>query len=56
MNDIYSYIPFEKQMQDHFKMSSKKCLREGNLKTSFNYLLMDPRIGENLPGEAQVSS
>lgn len=32
-----------------------KNYREGNLKTSFIYLLIDPRISDNLPGKSRVS-
>lgn len=32
-----------------------KKYREGNLKTSFIYLLIDPRISDNLPGQSRVS-
>lgn len=27
--------------------------REGHLKASFNYLLIDPRVSENLPARAK---
>lgn len=32
-----------------------KKYREGNLKTSFIYLLIDPRVSDNLPGQSRVS-
>lgn len=50
----YNYL--ERQMIDGFHLCPTKRFREGNLKTSFIYLLIDPRISENLPHEAQIIS
>lgn len=50
-------IPFEEEMVNFFKNSSitkNKMMREGHLKQSFIYLLIDPRISQNLPGESMV--
>lgn len=51
-------IEFETDMVNFFKNSScsnNKMMREGHLKQSFIYLLIDPRISQNLPGESMVS-
>lgn len=51
----YVTADFETKMSDHFQsldFNKAKC-REGSLKTSFIYLLIDPRISENLPGTAR---
>lgn len=53
VND-YGYL--ERQMIEGFHLCPTKRFREGNLKTSFIYLLIDPRISENLPGESQLIS
>lgn len=34
--------------------STAQTLREGHCKTSFVYLLIDPRVAENLVGESNV--
>lgn len=44
----------ERQMTEGFHLCPTKRFREGNLKTSFIYLLIDPRISENLSGESQL--
>lgn len=49
---IYEYGNLERLMIDSFNSSKK--FREGNLKTSFIYLLIDPRISENLLAELSV--
>lgn len=53
---IAEYKPLEAKMSDGFQNNQTKRLREGNLKTSFIYLLIDPRISENLPIESQVDN
>lgn len=40
---------------EYFESSeNKKQMREGHLKQSFVYMLIDPRISCNLPGESVV--
>lgn len=51
---INEYASLERQMIDSFQLGQRKNMREGNLKKSFNYLLIDPRIAENLLAEFQV--
>lgn len=51
---INEYASLERQMVNSFQTSAAKNMREGNLKKSFNYLLIDPRIAENLLAESQV--
>lgn len=53
---ISSFEELEKQMICGFSSCQGKVFREGNLKTSFNYLLIDPLISENLPGESRLIS
>lgn len=48
------YAPLERQMSISISQTALARLREGNLKMSFIYLLIDPRISENLPAESQV--
>lgn len=46
------YLDLEKQMTDYFQNSlQSRRWREGHLKTSFVYLLIDPRVSDNLPGQ-----
>lgn len=52
---INEYASLERQMIDSFQLGQRKNMREGNLKKSFNYLLIDPRIAENLLAEFQVN-
>lgn len=47
--NISDYLKLEAQMVLHFLERAHIKWREGNLKTSFIYLLIDPRISENLP-------
>lgn len=50
-------VEFEEDMTNFFKNSSlktNKMMREGHIKQSFIYLLIDPRISQNLPGESMV--
>lgn len=49
---ILSFSELEQQMSDGFAACPVKRFREGNLKTSFIYLLIDPLISENLPAES----
>lgn len=51
---ISDYLPHEAASAEHFSKSClpKKNLREGHLKQSFIYMLIDPRISRNLPGES----
>ncbi|XP_016970744.1 uncharacterized protein LOC108038469 [Drosophila rhopaloa] len=51
---ISDYLPHEAASAAHFAKSGmpKKNLREGHLKQSFIYMLIDPRISRNLPGES----
>lgn len=51
---ITAHFHLEQQISEGFATIPTKTFREGNLKTSFIYLLIDPRISENLPGESQV--
>lgn len=52
---INEYAIFERQMIDGFQSAqSVKNLREGNFKKSFIYLLIDPRVAENLLADSQV--
>lgn len=44
----------EREMVVSFAQNATKKCREGNLKMSFIYLLIDPRVSENLPAESQV--
>ncbi|XP_055682093.1 ankyrin repeat and LEM domain-containing protein 1 [Lutzomyia longipalpis] len=50
---LTQYLKWEQEMAQHFRESTKKW-REGNLKKSFIYFLIDPRISRNLP--AMISS
>lgn len=43
------YFNLELEMSEYFTKKSNVKWREGHLKTSFVYLLIDPRISENLP-------
>lgn len=51
---INEYAALERQMANGFQSIATRNVREGNLKKSFNYLLIDPRISENLLAESQV--
>lgn len=54
MQMLANYGMLESQMAENFQNNSNKRFREGMLKKSFNYLLIDPRISENLPAESLV--
>ncbi|KAH8421175.1 hypothetical protein KR009_010298 [Drosophila setifemur] len=51
---IGDYLPHEAASALHFAKCTvpKRNMREGHLKQSFIYMLMDPRISQNLPGES----
>ncbi|XP_017153657.1 uncharacterized protein LOC108163087 [Drosophila miranda] len=51
---ISEFMPQEAASSEHFATAPviKKTLREGHLKQSFIYMLIDPRISRNLPGES----
>lgn len=51
---INEYALFERQMINSFQTNSVKNMREGNLKKSFVYLLIDPLISENFVAQSQV--
>lgn len=51
---INDYASLERQMAHSFQSNAGKNIREGNFKKSFNYLLIDPRIAENLLADSQV--
>ncbi|XP_022226038.2 ankyrin repeat and LEM domain-containing protein 1 homolog [Drosophila obscura] len=51
---ISEFMPQEAASSEHFATAPivKRTLREGHLKQSFIYMLIDPRISRNLPGES----
>ncbi|XP_014364682.2 ankyrin repeat and LEM domain-containing protein 1 [Papilio machaon] len=51
LNDLTPYIELEKKARADFANPNKKW-REGTTKTSFTYLLLDPRLTDNLPLKA----
>lgn len=53
---ISELVHLEEKMVEAFRLCPTKRFREGNLKTSFIYLLIDPLISENLPGESALIS
>ncbi|XP_055594473.1 uncharacterized protein LOC129745426 [Uranotaenia lowii] len=44
----------EQEMSTEFTTANDKTWREGHLKKSFIYLLIDPRISENLPAQQNI--
>lgn len=48
LRNVSPYIELENKARADFANPSKKW-REGNSKTSFTYLLLDPRLTNNLP-------
>lgn len=53
---IHEHMALEKEISEHFHANrQRRKFREGNLKTSFIYLLIDPRISKNLPVECKVN-
>lgn len=55
MQDLSVYADLETKARADFANSNKKW-REGTAKTSFTYLLLDPRLTENLPAKAGKQS
>ncbi|XP_055387064.1 uncharacterized protein LOC129615722 [Condylostylus longicornis] len=56
---ITEYYKFEEEMSVQFKNNHKntdKKWREGNLKQSFIYFLIDPRISQNLPAKSKFTN
>uniref|UniRef100_W8BHJ2 Ankyrin repeat and LEM domain-containing protein 1 n=1 Tax=Ceratitis capitata TaxID=7213 RepID=W8BHJ2_CERCA len=50
---IASYQKYESKSSEYFAtLQNKHKMREGHLKQSFIYMLIDPRISCNLPGES----
>ncbi|XP_065087660.1 ankyrin repeat and LEM domain-containing protein 1 [Ochlerotatus camptorhynchus] len=58
--DVFGKIPqhqeLETEMSSEFTTTNDKTWREGHLKKSFIYLLIDPRMSENLPAQQNLSS
>ncbi|XP_059615142.1 ankyrin repeat and LEM domain-containing protein 1 [Phlebotomus argentipes] len=52
---LTEYLKLEREMIQSFQDPSKKW-REGHLKTSFIYLLIDPRVSANLPSRTSSLS
>ncbi|XP_055533867.1 uncharacterized protein LOC129723579 [Wyeomyia smithii] len=51
---IADYAQLEAEMSVEFQTTTEKTWREGHLKKSFIYLLIDPRISENLPAQQKL--
>ncbi|XP_068620657.1 ankyrin repeat and LEM domain-containing protein 1-like [Battus philenor] len=51
LNNLSPYLELEQKARADFANPNKKW-REGTTKTSFAYLLLDPRLTNNLPGTA----
>lgn len=52
---IPEYHKYECKSTEYFaNLQNKHKMREGHLKQSFIYMLIDPRISCNLPGESLV--
>ncbi|XP_059059611.1 ankyrin repeat and LEM domain-containing protein 1-like [Achroia grisella] len=51
LKNLSPYIELENKIRADFANPNKKW-REGNAKTSFTYLLLDPRITDNLPAKS----
>lgn len=47
--NLSEYLKLESRMVNHFREKNNFKWREGNSKTSFIYLLLDPRLTDNLP-------
>lgn len=57
MNDLSPYETLERQVFSEFaKPDPSRRWREGTTKSSFNYILMDARITDNLPRRADALS
>lgn len=48
---IFHHQTLESEMSSEFVTTNDKTWREGHLKKSFIYLLIDPRVSENLPAQ-----
>lgn len=55
MKNLTPYIELENKARNDFANPNKKW-REGTAKTSFTYLLLDPRLTGNLPEKASTQS
>ncbi|KAJ0174002.1 hypothetical protein K1T71_010148 [Dendrolimus kikuchii] len=55
MKNLSAYIELENKAKSDFANPNKKW-REGTAKTSFTYLLLDPRLTGNLPEKASTQS
>ncbi|XP_032519970.2 ankyrin repeat and LEM domain-containing protein 1-like [Danaus plexippus] len=55
LQNLSPYINIQTKVQADFE-NPKKIWREGNAKTSFTYLLLDPRVTGNLPARANSQS
>ncbi|RVE44910.1 hypothetical protein evm_010457 [Chilo suppressalis] len=53
--NLTPYVELENKIRADFANPNKKW-REGSNKTSFTYLLLDPRVTENLPSKAATQS
>lgn len=54
--NILQQKELETEMSSEFTTTNNKTWREGHLKKSFIYLLIDPRMSENLPAQHNLSS
>lgn len=53
---ISEHHPLEAEMSSEFQTTTDKTWREGHLKKSFIYLLIDPRVSENLPAQQTLAN
>ncbi|XP_053684430.1 uncharacterized protein LOC128734323 [Sabethes cyaneus] len=53
---ITDHTALETEMSTEFQTTTNKAWREGHLKKSFIYLLIDPRVSENLPAQQKLLS
>lgn len=54
---VKDFVHLESNALEYFSSNQhQKPMREGHLKQSFIYMLIDPRISCNLPGESMASS
>lgn len=52
---IQDYAKYETALSEYFANNpNRKQMREGHLKQSFIYMLIDPRLSCNLPAEISV--
>lgn len=47
--NLSEFLQLEVAMSECFQQKNNVRWREGHLKTSFIYLLIDPRLAQNLP-------